>query len=183
MFDKKIKNVKLREYKRDDENRVIINMTVKDDSDFLSPFSQSDTPVISPAVAEFIENSCELISSKELLFLNIHSNCIDDDEKKQYVKAIREYYSEKSVVNAKELKRNNVIVFLLTIAGILVLSLAIALQYLTDYQVWSEVIDIVAWVLLWEAVDISAFENRSLRNKYRRYQAFLNMKIVFIDID
>ena len=73
--------------------------------------------------------------------------------------------------------------FLLTIAGILVLSLAIALQYLTDYQVWSEVIDIVAWVFLWEAVDISAFENRSLRNKYRRYQAFLNMKIVFIDID
>ena len=72
MFDKKIKNVKLREYKRDDENRVIINMTVKDDSDFLSPFSQSDTPVISPAVAESIENSCELISSKELLSLNIH---------------------------------------------------------------------------------------------------------------
>ena len=183
MFDKKIKNVKLREYKRDDENRVIINMTVKDDSDFLSPFSHSDIPVISFDVAEFIENSSELISSKEQLSLHIYSNCIDDDEKKQYVKAIREYYSEKSVVNAKELKRNNIVVFLLTIAGILVLSLAIALQYLTDYQVWSEVIDIVAWVFLWEAVDISAFENRSLRNKYRKYQAFLNMMIIFIDMD
>ena len=70
-----------RRFQRDDENRVIINMTVKDDSNFLSVFSQSDTPVINTEVAEFIENSTNSVLPKEQLTLRIHSDCIDDTEK------------------------------------------------------------------------------------------------------
>lgn len=57
MFNKELEDVNLRKDQRDSENRVIINMTVKDDSDFLSVFSFSDIPVISSEVAEFIENN------------------------------------------------------------------------------------------------------------------------------
>lgn len=81
-----------RKYLRDADGRVIINMTVKDDTDFLSVFSTGDTPVISSEVAEFLENSTQSIRPKEQLILKIHSDCIDDNEKKEYGRAIKEYY-------------------------------------------------------------------------------------------
>lgn len=181
MFNKELKDVNLRKYERDSENRVIINMMVKDDSDFLSVFSFSDIPVISSEVADFIETNTQLIPAKEQLALHIYSNCIDDNEKKQYTNAIRQYYSERSYISASELKRNNIIVYLLSISGVLVLILALFLEYKVANLIWAEVIDIVAWVLLWEAVDISFFENRSLRIKNHRYHAYRNMDIKYID--
>ena len=39
------------------EQNAKINMTVNDDSDFLSPYAETGKPVISSEVAEFLENS------------------------------------------------------------------------------------------------------------------------------
>ena len=60
----------------------VVNMIVKDDTDFLSVFSESETPVISGEVAEFIENRTMTMPPKEQLTLKIHSDCIDENEKK-----------------------------------------------------------------------------------------------------
>ena len=171
-----------RRFQRDDENRVIINMTVKDDSNFLSVFSQSDTPVINTEVAEFIENSTNSVLPKEQLTLRIHSDCIDDTEKAIYRDAIKEYYREKRIADSRELNRNNIIALLLTVAGVAVLAFQLFFEYITRNLIWAEVIDIVAWVLLWEAVDIIAFGNRSLRVKCKRYLSYMSMKIEYADI-
>ena len=60
----------------------------------------------------------------------------------------------------------------LAVIGVLVLALAIALGETELNPVLSSVIDIVAWVLLWEATDVSLFRNheaRALRHRYRRF--------------
>jgi len=46
-------------------------------------------------------------------------------------------------------------------------------------MMWAEVIDIIAWVFLWEAVDISIFKNRSLRIRQVRYLSYIEMKVVY----
>ena len=168
-----------RQYIRDQENRLVINMTVKDDSNFLSVFSVSDTLVISMEVADFIENSTQLIPAGELLTLRIHSSCVDEQEQTIYEKAIKEYYAEKYLANERELKKNNKLSFLLAFAGIIVLALAILMEYGVNSIIWSEVIDIIVWVFLWEAVDIRAFINRSLKTKRRRYLAYMSMKVEY----
>ena len=167
-------------YQRDEENRIIVNMTVNDDSNFLSVFSRSDTPVISTEVAEFIENSTNSILPKEQLTLRIHSNCIDDFEKQLYKDGIREYYNEKCIANGRELKRNNIVASLLMLGGILVLAFHLFFEHITSNMIWPEVIYIAAWVFLSEAVDISVFRNRSLRIKKKRYRTYLSMKIEYI---
>lgn len=170
-----------RAYERDEEGRVIVDMTVKDDTDFLSVFSANATPVVSAEVAEFIENGTHSLRPNESLSLRVHSDCIDEEEKTVYEKAIREYYAERYVANERELKRNNIVALLLAAAGVLVLALAISLEYIASSLLWAELIDIVAWVFLWEAVDISALGNRALRLKRLRYLAYMNMKIEFDD--
>ena len=174
------RQMKARKYKRDDSGRVIIQMNVKDDANFLSEFSESATPVISTEVAEFIENETNAVPPNEDFTLQVYNDCIDDREEKVYSAAIKEYYMQKYIANEREIKRNRFAVLLLGIAGILVLAAELIFDYRVGNALWSSVIDIVAWVLLWEAVDIGVLEARVTAIKRKRFLACLSMKTEYI---
>ena len=166
-----------RECEKDGDGRVIINMNVKDDSNFLSVFSSSATPVISGEVADFIEGCTHASPPGEQFTLRIYSDCIDGEEQEIYRSAIKEYYTGRYIASKKELKRNKVIVLLLALFGVLTLSLA----FMIDNIIWSEVIDIAAWVFLWEAVDVSFFRNRSIKYDELRCLSHMTMKVEYYD--
>ncbi len=164
---------------RDEQNRVVINMTVKDDGNFLSVYSQSDMPVISSEVADFLETSVFAVPPTEELTLKIKSDCIDESEKIVYEKAIKEYYRGRNIHNERELKRNNLISFVLAVVGVLVLAFAVFVDSL-GANIWAEVVDIAAWVFLWEAVDMQFFKSRELKINRLRNQAFMSAKIEYV---
>ncbi len=155
--------------------RAVINMVVKDDSDFLSPFSTHDTPVISSEVAGFLENCASSYSPKKRLILRIHGSCVSENEKQIYALAIKDYYADEITATRRELRHFNMVSAVLMTIGILILAVAI----LRRGELWSEVLDIIAWVFIWEAVNIIAFRKRDLRIKKFRYRAFENMKIEY----
>ena len=164
-----------REHLRDGSGNVILNMTVKNDDAFLSPYSGIGAPIISSEVADFIESNTHSLSPRESYTLRIHSDCIDEGEKIEYDSAIKEYYAEKYFANRKDLKINRIISFFLLAVGILILSVAFHIEH----HIWSEVVDIAAWVLLWEAVDIWVFKIRGLHITAMRCLAFMNMNIEY----
>ena len=168
-----------RQQEYDKDGRAVLNMTVEDDSNFLSVFSPNKNPMISSEVAEFIETNIISISPKKQLTLRIHGNCIDEQEKAVYKNAIHEYYGDKYTAVERELKKDRVIVFSLFSLGVLILAFAILLEYQRGSIIWAEVVDIAAWVLLWEAVDISVFQTRSLRLKRMRYISLMTMNIEY----
>ena len=163
---------------RDEGGNVIIDMTVKNDDGVLSPYSGVGAPTISSDVADFIENSTHSLSPKESYTLRIHSDCIDDGERQEYDTAIREYYTEKYFANRRDQRANRIIALILLAVGILVLSVAFHIEH----HVWSEVVDIAAWVLLWEAVDIWVFKIRELNVSALRYLAYMNMNVEYKEI-
>lgn len=167
----------------DENGRVVVNMTVGDDSNFLSMFSVTAKPVISSEVAEFMEFSTQLLPPDTDITLRIHSNCIDEREQKIYSAAIKEFYCEQYIVTAKELKRNHISSALLALAGILCLVFMFFMEQYSINMVWSEAIDIVAWVFLWEAVDIHFFRNRKLTAQKIRYTIFANMNIEYMEAE
>ena len=171
-----------RKLQRDEEKRAVINMTVKNDDGFLSEYSEDRTPMISEDVSTFIENSVSGLVPSESLTLRIHSDCIDDEEKAEYKNAIKEYYTKRYVSDKRELRRNTLIALLLAAAGIIALFAAIIVEIQTDSPIWTEVVDIIAWVLIWEAVDIMVFRNRELRVNCLRYLAFISMKVEYFEI-
>ncbi|MGM9636882.1 MAG: hypothetical protein ACI3YK_02740 [Eubacteriales bacterium] len=165
--------------KYDGDGRAIINMTVRDDSEFLSAFSINHTPVISDEVAVFIETATVSLPPKTPITLRIHSDCIDEDEKKIYPDAISEYYRRHYAANLREIRRNAILSILLALGGIGIL---FAIFLFSDYlsnSVWNEVIDIVAWVFLWEAVDLHFLESHALRAKRKRYLSFIGIKVEY----
>lgn len=168
--------------KRSCDGCVIIDMNVKDDSDFLSVYSTSDVPVINGDVAEFIENNTAAINPKENLLLRIYSSVIDDEEKAVYKKAIKSYYKEKYKASLRELRKAHIISSVLLLLGVLVLALAVIADYFFESDVWPEVIDIFAWVLIWESADISIFKSNTLRANKKRYLSFINMNVEYHEI-
>lgn len=166
---------------RDNDGRVVVNMTVKNDDNFLSCFSADDTAVISDEVASFLENSVSGVAPKERLSLNVSSDCIDENEKAVYTKAIKKYYTDKYVENERHLRRNFILALILGILGIMILAFALILEYANKSLLWVEVVDVVAWVFIWESVDIIFFQNYLSRLNRVRYLAFVDMKIEFIN--
>ena len=173
---------KNKKHVRDSENRVIINMVVRDDSEFLSAFSETENAVISSEVASFLDDRTLAMTPNEQLSLHVHSNCIQEDEKPVYNKAISEYYSERYAANERELIRNAIISIILGVAGIIILALMIGLDRFIGDKVWGEVIDIAAWVFIWEAVDLWFIENHVLRIKQRRYLSLISMKVSYFPL-
>lgn len=159
-----------------------INMTVLNDDDFLSPYSPTDTPIVSSDVAEFLENGAAKFLPKQKLQLNVRSNCIDDEEKVAYDKAIRNYFNLKLDGAKLDLKRNLIISIVFTVIGIIGLAAMLLLDHFFNNAIWVEAVDIFAWVFVWEAVDQFFIERRKLQLERKKYQAFTQMQINYSDI-
>ena len=166
-------------YERDEQNRVIVNMIVKDDKHILSEFSNSQTPIIDNKVGDFIENATAAIPAKELLTLKITSDCISDEEKGDYGKGIKEYYKNKYALQQKELKHNYFIVLFLTVISVALLALSFLIKTNVNLEIWGEIVNIVAWFFLWEAVAIISFRTQAMRFKRNKYLSYLSIKIEY----
>lgn len=177
-LDKSGKNATL---EKDCDGRVVINMKVRNDDDFLSPLSSYDNPVLSDTVTDFLDTATKGIKATERLCLRVKSDCIDDTEKVLYTKAIKETYAEEYLANERELKRNSVFSLLLALCGILVLVALVIFESAIGNAVWGEIIDILAWVLLWESFDLYIFRSRELKLKRLRCLSLVSMKVEYSD--
>ena len=112
--------------------------------------------------------------------LNIYGDCISDSERPVYEEAIKNYYSLKFTEAARTVTRKGFISLIFTIIGVVTLSLMFVLSELGAGAVWTECVDIFAWVFLWEAVDQFFIERKGVLLKMKRYYAFMNSRITFI---
>lgn len=167
---------------RDEDGRVIINMIVHDDEEFLSEFSPRAVPVISSDVAEYLTESAKVALPSEKLTLRVHSDCVDELEDDIYPSAIKEYFVGQLIALGRELRRSAVIAFFMLLSGIIVLVGTYWFGNHFDAPMWFEVFDIVATVLIWEAVNIFAFQINSLWIEKRRCRSFISMKIEFYQL-
>ena len=115
------RKAKEREYKRDENGNIVIPLVVQDDSDFLSVFAETETPLISTDIAEYLEEKTEDIPADEPLVLRIRSSCIDPVEQEAYRKGVKEYYFTKYLANRSDLRRNTLFAVVLAATGLLIL--------------------------------------------------------------
>ena len=171
------------EIQHDSDGRAIITMTVRDDSNFLSPYSVNNEEVIDSDVAEFIEHCANAIHPKYQLTLHIHSNCISPDEQNIYRDALRQYFVLKSVANQREIRRNRFLAVIMFLVGVAALGSTFFAESFGVKQLWIECIDIFAWVFIWEAVDLQFIEGGRLRFERKRLSALTNMKVNYFNIN
>lgn len=164
---------------RDDLGRAVITMNVRDDSDFVSPYSVGSREIISSEVAGFLTDNARAFHPTDEISLHIVSDCIDEKEKRRYPDAISGYFYLQALDNERELRRNMSIGILMLIVGVLALAGMFAAEHFGLRQLWIECIDIFAWVFIWEAVDQLFIERGLMRLKKKRLSALMNMDVRF----
>jgi len=171
--------VKRDEIERDEEGRAVIGMTVLRDDDFLSCYSAGETPVISAEIAAFLEENTLALRPGEPLHVRIDSDCIDETEREIYCTALREYYVRRYKRSHMQLRRNALAALIMAMIGFLTLAAVVVFSVLGTLPVLSEVIDIFAWVFLWESVDLFFLQRTALRYERDRYLHFIDAVIEF----
>lgn len=168
----------------DKENRAILNMKVSDDSNFLSPYYY-DNPIISEEVNNFLFSNKNILMWKGGLTINILSNVIKKENQEVYISAIKSYYQDYVTHSKNQIKRNYILSGVLFIIGVLVFALLFILDYLfsNNLGMWNEVIDVIAWVFIWEAVDVAFIQKIEHSGDIKMAKNIMNAKIVFEELD
>lgn len=154
-------------------------LSVTDDSDFLSKYSPSEKPLISSEVAEFLENSAREFHPKSAINLTIAGDCVDEKEKPIYKNAIKNYFCLKYAETERDIGRKTLVSAIFTIIGVVALAFMIVYEQMFGNAIWTECIDIFAWVFLWEAVDQFFIERSGLLMRRKRLKNFIDMQVEF----
>lgn len=167
----------------DEEGRAVINMTVLDDNEFLSPYGEEKDIVISRETAAFLEHSTRTIHHNRDLTLVISSNVIDEKEKVLYKKGIHNYFENSFLALQKDLKRNLLTSTIFALIGVLYFAVLIVISLFVDYDLILEMLSIAGWVFLWEAVELFFIDRTEMKNRQYRAYAFLNAKIIYEELN
>lgn len=175
-------NEKIKKYTThlfDEDRKVRIDMTIHDFSSFLSPYSSRDDYVISQEAANFLESRLENLFRFQEARLYITAPSRTEEEKERYEKAIRAYFAHQALVLKHKLFVNFWTGIGLIILSAIVFVLMVWLNISKKSEILSEMIDVVATVFMWEAVQDLYFNRKELRNEEKSTKMGLNMDIVW----
>ncbi len=180
---------KLRELKRlarseaeteyDDRGRELIRMTVKEDDDFLSPYAIGGEEILSAEASEFLDQAVMRLPLKDELHVDIDGSAIAEEERGGYATAIRNTYRTRVIDIDRKLRRNTVAAIIMTVTAIVILALYLALELRNAGYVILEIVDIVAWVFMWEAADLFFLERNVLKLEQLRSCRLYAAEITF----
>lgn len=176
---KKEKDKIMHDLKTDPEGRALFNIAIKDKNEVLSPYYYDDKEVINTEFAGMLDNIVSAVPLKQNVHLSLHCNNIKDDDKERYSKAIKNYYQNKMFDSLMRLKANRNMIILTIILAVISLTGLFLVNYFHAPWVLIEVVDIVAWVFVWETVDLAVFQRRLIRYEYRRARNLYKSKITY----
>lgn len=187
MFEnlKKLKEIKQRaksaarpEY--DADGRELIRMTVKNDDQFVSPYSIRGCSVLSEEVKGFLDTAAAHMPLKNALHIEISGDTIDGGEREEYAAAVKNSYRVKVLESDRGLRRNAALALVMTLLAAAILALYVCLELYNAGYVLLELIDITAWVFMWEAVDLFFLQRPVLKAEQVRACRLFDAELSFI---
>lgn len=163
--------------KRIKEN-INIDMTILDNSTFLSPYC-GNVKIISSEVASYLDNILNYYPPKLNLTLRINSKSTNQEDEKIFKEAIINYYQNNIYRLKRDLLRNMIIALIMLIIGSIFITLMLIIGNKNSNPIWTTILEIAGWVFIWEAVDKFFFERHSLNKELRKSIQIVSAKIEF----
>ena len=172
------------EHLKDDEGRVLIDLRVINDESFLSPYSTEGHNIISEELSDFIEHSLAPVPSDKSIHFRIFSDVITKEEQKEYREAIHSHYGDKYRYTCIEKKKLQKLAFIMSLVAISALAFMIGIDIVgMRTEIFTEIVDIFAWVFMWEAVDIFFLKCSMLGLRQKRYLRLYDSVIEYLPLE
>lgn len=159
---------------------ININVIINDFNDVCNKFNNM---ILSEDLSKYIYDECKGKSLKSNVKINIKSlSKLNNNQKNKIVDMIRSNYGIDIKENMLYIKQTNIKGIILFIIGIL---LIIIYNILSNFNLasLSEIVLIISWVMIWEAVYNYIFLETQKIIENKRLKKLTNCKIKFIEDD
>ncbi|MBO4936990.1 MAG: hypothetical protein J6C90_01555 [Clostridia bacterium] len=159
-----------------DSQDTIIHVKVNSIEQVMSKFNYDCDDKLNPEFSEYLRDKANQSSLKDNLQIDIHTDQqMNGDEVSN---AIKHHYAREYAVAKKELNRSTRFSLIMLLCGLVSLCLTF-LIYSYDVQYFGLIMEIVAWVFLWEAADRCFIERARQKREcillQKLYSAKLNI--------
>ena len=180
-----VKNLKeeLKNKNDDFDDIETINIKAENKAAIFSDYNYDSNEVLNPNLEAFLVEKAKSIPPKSNLRVKIFTDdCVDENEVKvAYKNKFKGDFEELE----QELRRNMLFALTMLILGVLFIGFLILEMHFLNNYILSTILEIAAWVFIWEAVD-SFFLERSVI-KRKRYQMarlyYAELEVVTLDFD
>ena len=162
----------------DKNGRVQINVGIKTQEDFFSPYSYKTYEFMNPEVSNYINMSESSIPVNEELSIDIYTETdTTNEEKKRIRRAVKRHHAEQLVIINTKLRHNLIQGIVFSILGILIL-LAEAIVYSMISNMYLDtILAVIGWLFLWDGLEVMLGDRSELKRKKIRSYRILNAKV------
>lgn len=160
------------------EQEIIIDVYFYKKELILSPFF-SNKYMLSNELIDFLSKEIKSDYLSKKIILNFNHNDISSGERIIYKKAIHYTYEKLFEETNLKIRRMNIISFLMFMIGFIILGLAVVVKSIKLNTIFIEVFQIIAWVFVWDSVDIFVFKRNRLKELRNKYAILKDVNIVF----
>lgn len=158
-----------------------ISLHLSEINNAYSTFSdlKNDVVVLDDAFINYIEESAkENVKKDEIeLHLNVDEK-VDEKSKEKFSEVFKKHYRHEQEENAKTIKRLNIISFSLLGIGAIIIVLLHFLFSLNVPYIVTTILEICAWVFVWEFVDTFFFKKFGYKIKKMFYNKLEQASII-----
>ena len=158
-----------------------ISMKVYTIDDIISKYSVENDEVLNYEFMRYLETNASYIPDDYSLVLEICNHHFNDEDKKIIQKVIRNHYGISLINKKEELKGYQRKGRLLFILGLISLLIYAVLAYTNHLIILSEIFSLVFCFAMWEATEITIFDNDSIKEEIVELQNLSEIRIIFKD--
>lgn len=160
-----------------EDGKAIIEVSLPSQQDFYSPYSVKGDDTLHPELDNYILEAERNIKLNKKLKINIYTDKDETTSHQQIKKAFRMHYASKLATAESQLRKDLFISLIFLVTGILFLGLYLVSIFHDWHLAVSSILDIVAWVFLWEFVDKFAIQNSFTRLQKKRYLRLVKAEV------
>lgn len=134
----------------DGEQGAVIKVKVQSREQLFSPYSYSGDK-LNPEFCGYIFDKAKSTSLTEDLTICVHSD--EEISSDEVQSTLKNHYADEYRETKKDLRRLTVISLIMTAFGIITLTVLVLLNHFWDNFYVTTIVEIAAWVFVWEAVD------------------------------
>lgn len=177
---RKINRSKLSEdewYDEDSNGRGIIDVGAENYDDIFSYYDLDGENVLDKEFDEFLETKADAIPLKQELALHFHVKNATENKRLEIDRTLKNHYKREVRALKRKLHRNAMFTLYMLFMFVLFFAIYIPLEIFEVHFSVVFVVDIVAWVFLWEAVDQWFLHRREIKHKMLKKFRFIRADI------
>lgn len=166
-------------YMIDSEDNAVINIKAERQEQIFSQYNYDSNEKLNPELHEFIVDKARFVPAPKDIRIRLYTGTSINE--KEVEMAIRNDSKKEYIETKKESRRNLIFSAIMLIVGCLFLALMVLLHSYFD-SIYLEVIDILAWVFVWEAADSFFLQRMEIKHKMRTYLKLYSAEIEVVKL-